>query len=53
MDMLENEIGEATYKASIDPEIHLTYAKKKYYDNECNTYRDKTSRLQQQQGQAF
>ena len=28
LDMLENEIDEATYKASIDPEIHLMDAQK-------------------------
>ena len=31
--MLENEIDRATYKASIDPAIHLTGAKKTEHDN--------------------
>ena len=42
LDMLENEIYEATYKASIDTEIHLTYANKIEHDNQWNTYRERT-----------
>ena len=33
MDMLENEIDAETYKASIYPEIHLTYSEKTEHDN--------------------
>ena len=39
LDMLENKIDKATYKASIDPEIHLTYADKTEQDNVWRTYR--------------
>ena len=37
MDMLENYINGATYKASIDPEIYLMDAKKTEHDNEWRT----------------
>ena len=42
LDMLENEIYEATYKASIDTEIHLTDANKIEHNNQWNTYRERT-----------
>ena len=41
--MLENEIDEKTYKASIDPEIHLLYADKTEHDNAWQTYREMTT----------
>ena len=44
--MPENEIDEATYKASIDPAIHLTYADKIEQDNAWRTYRYRTSRIE-------
>ena len=53
MAMLENEIYEATYKVSIDPEIHLTDDERIEHDNEWRTYIDRTSRIEIQQGQAF
>ena len=53
MAMLENDIYESTYKASIDPEIHLTNAKKIEHENAFCTYRDSMSWLESQQGQAL
>ena len=35
---LINKINEATYKVSIDPEIHLTDAEKAEHDNAWRTY---------------
>ena len=46
MDMLENEIYESTYKASIDPEIHLTYSEKIEHNNTWRTNREKMARLE-------
>ena len=43
--MTENEIDEATYKASIDPEIHLTDAKKTEHYNTWRTYIDRKSSI--------
>ena len=48
--MLENDIDEATYKASIDPAIQLTDSKKIEHNNAWGTYRERTSRLEKQQG---
>ena len=45
--MLENMITEATYKASIDPEIHLTDDDKKEHNNAWRTCIERTSRLEQ------
>ena len=53
MAMLENDIDVATYKASIDPEIYLTYAKKIEHDNLWHTYIEWKPRLEKQQGQAY
>ena len=51
--MLENEIDEATYKASIDLVIHLAGSEKTEHDNAWRTYIERTSRLEKQQAQAF
>ena len=51
--ILENEIYEATYKASIDLEIHLTDAEKTEHDNAWHTYRERTSSLEKHRGKAF
>ena len=48
--MMENEIDEATYKALIDPEIHLMDADKIEHDSTWSTYKDRKSRLGKQQG---
>ena len=44
--MLENDINEATYGASIDSEIHLTGAEKTGHKNSWQTYRERTSSLE-------
>ena len=46
--MLENEINEATNKASIDPEIHLMDDEKTEHDNSWHTYRERTFMLEKQ-----
>ena len=46
--MLENEIDEATYKASIDPEIHLTDSEKTKHDNAWHTNRERMLRLEKE-----
>ena len=53
LDMTEHEIYEATYKASIDSETHLTNYYKTEHDNAWRTYRERTSRLKKQQRQDF
>ena len=53
MAMMENEIDEATYKASIDPEIHVTDAKKTQHNKAWRTYRERTSRPEKYQGQVL
>ena len=53
LDGMENDIYEATYKASIDPEIYLMYYEKIEHDNAWRTYRDRTYRLEKQQRKAF
>ena len=53
LDIMENEIDEETYKASIDTENQLTDDEKIEHDNAWRTYRERTSMLQKQWGQAF
>ena len=46
LDILENEVDEATYKASINPAINQTDAKKIEHNNAWRKYRERTSRLE-------
>ena len=48
LDIMENEIDEETYKASIDTENQLTDDEKIEHDNAWRTYRERTSMLQKQ-----
>ena len=50
---LENEIEEAEYQATLDLPIKLTDEESTQYSNEWRTYRERTSRLEKQRGQAF
>ena len=46
LDMMENEIYEATYKASIYPSINLTDAEKTENGNSWHTYRERMYRIE-------
>ena len=48
LDILENQMDEATNKASIHPEIHLMDDEKTEHDNSWHTYRERTSMLEKQ-----
>jgi hypothetical protein len=50
---LENEIEEAEYQATLDLPIKLTDEESTQYSNEWRTYRERTTRLEKQRGQAF
>jgi len=50
---LENEIEEAEYQATLDLPIKLNDEESTQYSNEWRTYRERTSRLEKQRGQAF
>ena len=51
--LLENEIEEAAYQATLDLPIELTDEESTQYSNEWRTYRERKSRLEKQRGQAF
>jgi hypothetical protein len=51
--LLENEIEEATYQATLDLPIKLDDLEQSHSHNEWRTYRERSSRLDKQQGQAF
>ncbi len=51
--ILENEIEEAEYKATIDVPIILTGDEQSEHDNAWKTYRERQARLEKQGGQAF
>ena len=51
--ILENEIDEAKYQAGIELPVKLSEMEKTQHENEWRTYRERTSRLEKQRGQAF
>jgi hypothetical protein len=51
--VLENEIEESEYQATLDLPIKLTDEESTHYSNEWRTYRERTTRLEKQRGQAF
>jgi hypothetical protein len=51
--VLENEIEEATYAAGKGLAIKLDELEKTHHENEWRTFRERTSRLEKQRGQAF
>jgi hypothetical protein len=51
--LLDNEIDEATYHATLALPIKLDDMEQTHHYNECRTYREQTLRLEKQQGQAF
>ena len=51
--LLENQIEEATYQASIDLPIRLEGEDKTEHENKWRSYRERQSRLEKQRGQAF
>ena len=51
--MLENEIEEARYQATVELPIKLNDIEKTEHDNAWRTYRERASRLETQRGQAF
>jgi hypothetical protein len=51
--ILENEIEEAAYQASVDVPIALDEMEKTEHSNAWRTYRKRNSRLETQRGQAF
>jgi hypothetical protein len=51
--MLENDIEEATYQTTLPLPIKLEDEESTQHQNEWRTYRERTSRLEKQRGQAF
>ena len=51
--LLDNEIDEATYQATLALPIKLDDMEQTHHYNEWRTYRERTSRLEKQRGQAF
>jgi hypothetical protein len=51
--ILENDIEEANYQATVDLPIKLTDEESTHYSNAWKTYRERTTRLEKQRGQAF
>jgi hypothetical protein len=51
--VLENDIEEAAYQATLDLPIKLNDEETTQHSNEWRTYRERTSRLEKQRGQAF
>ena len=51
--ILENEIEEAAYQATVDLPIKLTDEESTQYSNAWRTYRERSTRLEKQRGQAF
>jgi hypothetical protein len=51
--LLENDIEEATYNATLPLPIKLEEDEYTHHNNEWRTYRERKSRLEKQQGQAF
>jgi hypothetical protein len=50
---LDNEIDEATYQATLALPVKLDDMEQTHHNNEWRTYRERTSRLEKQRGQAF
>jgi hypothetical protein len=51
--VLENEIEEAAYQLSVPLSMQLDDSEATSYHNEWRTYRERTTRLEKQRGQAF
>jgi hypothetical protein len=51
--LLDNEIEEADYQATLQLPIHLDESEKTEHDNAWRTYRERNTRLATQRGQAF
>jgi hypothetical protein len=53
MAILENEVEEATYQDTIELPIKLTEIEQTHHQNEWRTFRERSSCLEKQRGQAF
>jgi hypothetical protein len=51
--VLENEIEEAAYQLSVPLSMQLDDSEATSYHNKWRTYRERTTRLEKQRGQAF
>jgi hypothetical protein len=51
--LLNNKIDDATYQATLALPIKLDDMEQTHYQNKWRTYRERTSRLEKQRGQAF
>ena len=53
LEILINEIDEANYQETAEPDIKLNENEKTWYDNEWRTHHERVARLEKQRGKDF